>query len=226
MRDRLRDNRHFPLLPPPIALPSGQQLRVYDVWLTSGGRHIVEIKNKELSDEAFCRGDDIRHDMLDEFLRHEQVQRDLANSANVPVIFAGDFNCVSHLDHHAGTRHSKLNHSRVLATKVSKAMLQAGFTDTYRATNPDILPATLGHTWTTVGPGFVYEEGKGFVPVDNNPQPEYRDPYARIDYIYSLGTKLQPLSSRVISHHPSQPERSFPEFPSDHAAVLTEFSVD
>ncbi|MEL7267469.1 MAG: hypothetical protein AAFP69_22035, partial [Planctomycetota bacterium] len=57
------------------------------------------------------------------------------------------------------------------------------------------------------------------------PRPQYRNPYARIDFIYSAGAKLQPTSSEVISLHPKQSKRSFPEFPSDHAAVLTEFLV-
>ena len=105
-------------------------------------------------------------------------------------------------------------------------MHKAGFTDTYRATNPDILKSTLGHTWTTVGKDYQYEASKGFVRVSGkHPRPEYRDPYTRIDYIYSLGKKLEVIESSVIRHHSSQSKRSFPEFPSDHAAVVTRFRV-
>ena len=104
-------------------------------------------------------------------------------------------------------------------------MHKKGFSDTFRQSNPDILDSTLGHTWTTVGTGYQYISGKGFVPVKEHPQPEYRDPYTRIDYIYALGSGLEAARSRVISHHRSQAERSFPEFPSDHAAVLTEFQI-
>ncbi len=215
----------FSFIAATATLPSGQKVRVYDIWLTSSGRHIVEIKNKDLSDQKFCEGDDVRFEMLEKFLAHDEVQRYLANSNRVPVIVAGDFNCVSHLDHTIGTRHSKLNQARIVSTKVSKAMHKAGFEDSYRLSNPDILGSTLGHTWTTVGMGYVYEADKGFVPVKENPAPEYRDPYARIDFIYSIGSKLQAETSMVITHHPSQAERSFPEFPSDHAAVLTEFRV-
>ena len=216
----------FSFLGATVTLPQGRKIRIYDVWLTSAGRHIVEIKNPELTDEAFTEGDQVRLVPLMEFLEHPDLKKHRENSDNVPVVVAGDFNCVSHLDHTAGTMHSKLNHSRILATGVSKAMHQAGFSDTFRQTNPDLLESTLGHTWTTVGPGYEYREGQGFVPVANNPSPEYRDPYARIDYIYSMGSGIQAVTSRVIAHHASRTDRSFPEFPSDHAAVITEFRID
>ena len=215
----------FSFIAATVNLPDGQKVRVYDIWLTSGGRHVVEVKNKELSDRDFCAGDDLRFDQLQKFLAHDDFQMRIAHSADTPVIVAGDFNCVSHLDHTRGTRHSKLNQARILPIKVSRAMHKAGFSDTYRQSNPDILESTLGHTWTTVGMGYQYVSGQGFVPVKKNPEPEYRDPYARIDYIYSMGSRLEAIHSTVITHHPSQSERSFPEFPSDHAAVLTEFRI-
>jgi len=215
----------FSFIAATVNFPDGQKLRVYDIWLTSGGRHIVEIKNKELSDQKFCAGDDLRHDQLQKFLSHDDLQKGIANSAEIPVIVAGDFNCVSHLDHTRGTQHSKLNQGRVLPIKVSRAMHKAGFSDSYRQSNPDILQSTLGHTWTTVGMGYQYVSGQGFVPVEDNPSPQYRDRYARIDYIYSMGSRLVAFDSTVITHHPAQSERSFPEFPSDHAAVLTEFQI-
>lgn len=213
----------FSFIAATATLPSGQKVRFYDIWLTSGGRHVVEIKNKKLSDQDFCAGDDIRFEMLKKFLNHDDFNKHIANSDKVPVIVAGDFNCVSHLDHTSATRHSKLNQSRILPTKVSKAMHRVGFTDTFREGNPDILETTLGHTWTTVGMGYDYVKDQGFVPVQDNARPEYRNPYARIDFIYTLGAGLKTKTSHVISNHTSELKRSFPEFPSDHAAVLTEF---
>jgi len=216
----------FSFIAATATLPGGQKIRVYDIWLTSGGRHIVEIKDKNISDQDFCDGDNIRFEMLQKFLDHDDVQKHLANSREVPVIVAGDFNCVSHLDYTAATRDSKLNQSRILPIKASKAMHKLGFTDTFRYANSDILNTTLGHTWTTVGPDYTYISDKGFVPVQENPEPEYRDPYTRIDFIYSTGSRLKTNNSEVISHHSSETKRSFPEFPSDHAAVLTEFDVN
>ena len=208
-----------------ITMPGGRQVRLYNIWLTSGGRHLVEIKNKEVSDEAFTLGDENRFKHLQQLLSHEDFKKWLRTADQVPVIVAGDFNCVSHLDHTKETQAAHLNHSRALAVKASKAMAELGFTDTYRAANPKLTAESLGHTWTTVGKDYMYESGKGFVPVkgDNHPRPEYRDPYARIDYIYSIGKEMQVVDSDVIRNHPAQPKRSFPEFPSDHAAVVTRF---
>jgi exonuclease III/predicted phosphodiesterase len=215
----------FSFIAATVNLPHGKKIRVYDIWLTSGGRHIVALKDKKIRDADYCAGDDLRFNQLQKFLSHDDFRKHTANSDQVPVIVAGDFNCVSHLDHTVVTRQSKLNQSRVLPIKVSKAMHKEGFADTFRQANPDILESTLGHTWTTVGTGYQYVSGKGFVPVKNHPEPEYRDPYARIDYIYAIGSCLDAINSKVISHHPSQTDRSFPEFPSDHAAVLTEFQL-
>ena len=215
----------FSFIAATVTLPRGQKIRVYDIWLTSGGRHIVEIKNKSVSDEEFARGDENRHEHLNQLLSHPTFQRDLAASDETPLIAAGDFNSVSHLDHSVETRQAGLNHSRVLPIAVSNAMEAAGFTDSYRHANPDIKESTLGHTWTAVGKDYVYESGKGFVKTDNHPRPEYQDPYARIDYIYSKG-KLTTSQSRVIERHHDFPDRQFPAFPSDHAAVITTFQVD
>lgn len=105
-------------------------------------------------------------------------------------------------------------------------MQEEGFIDTYRFIHPVIDAKTLGHTWTTVGQGYTYVSDKGFVPVDENPSPETRDPYARIDYIYCTGDDLVPMHSSTILHHSSNEIRSFPEFPSDHAAVVTKFIIN
>ena len=104
-------------------------------------------------------------------------------------------------------------------------MEQSGFIDSYRFVHPKITSETLGYTWTTVGRGFTYEEEEGFVPVEKNPEPEYRDPYARIDFIYCRGKRIKPIAAQTITHHVSNKARSFPEFPSDHAAVVTTFEV-
>ena len=217
----------FSFIAATVMLPEGGKIRVYNIWLTSKGRHIVEIRDKKVGDEQFAAGDDIRYKHLLQLLEHPAFRKDIADSNKVPVIVAGDFNCVSHLDYTEKTKALGLNYSRVLPIRVSMAMLEAGFTDTYRFVHPDITKNTLGHTWTTVGPGFTYRQGKGFVPVaeGKNPQPEHRGLFARIDYIYCTGKGLKAVQSHTITHHFSNASRSFPEFPSDHAAVLTIFEL-
>jgi len=106
--------------------------------------------------------------------------------------------------------------------------VSASFTDTYRTTNPKITKETLGYTWTSVALEFTYESDMGFVPINSetNPKPEYRNPFARKDFINSIGNKLLPLNSTTIVHHNSNLSRSFPEFPSDLGAVLTTFKIN
>lgn len=208
-----------------VRLPNNGKIRVYNIWLTSGGRHIVEIKNKMISDKEFVKGDVNRFNHIQELLQHPDFKKDISNKNNIPVITAGDFNCVSHLDYTVESKKAGLNYFRILPNATSLAMEGAGFVDSYRFAHPILTPETLGYTWTTVGQGFVYESERGFVPISVNPEPEYRDPYTRIDFIYSTGNKIKPISSRTILHHASNSKRSFPEFPSDHGAVLTTFSI-
>ncbi|TKG97414.1 hypothetical protein EYV94_03015 [Puteibacter caeruleilacunae] len=208
-----------------VNLPNNKQVKVFNIWLTSGGRHIVAIKDEKLSDEDFNKGDENRHKHLHELLNHNDFKNSMLAKNEVPVIVAGDFNCVSHLDYTTDTKKKGLNYSRVLDCQTSKAMAKAGFTDSYRYMHPDVTEKTLGHTWTTVGLGYTYKSGEGFVPVEKNPRPQYQDPYARIDFIYCAGNGIKPVDSRTILHHSSNQERSFPEFPSDHGAVISTFSI-
>ena len=221
----IRDLSPFSFIRATIELPNKKKIQVYNIWLTSEGRHIVDIKNDTISDGDFDRGDEARYHHLLELLSHEQFKTDLENMEDVPVIVAGDFNCVSHLDYTPTSKKNNLNYRRVLENKTSKAMMEAGFVDSYRAVHPNITTATLGYTWTTVGQGFMYQSDHGFVPVDRNPEPEYRDPCARIDYIYSAGSDIISTDSKTIIHHSSNSSRSFPEVPSDHGAVLSTFRI-
>lgn len=208
-------------------LPGNQKVRIYNIWLTSGGRHIVAVKDKNLSDAAFNEGDKNRYDHIQQLLQHENFKKDLADKDQVPLIVAGDFNCVSHLDFTEVTKGRGLNFNRLVANKTSLAMANAGFTDTYRATNSKITKKTLGYTWTTVGLEYIYESDLGFIPIKTkkNPEPKYSNLFARIDFIYSAGKNISPINAKTIIHHKSNLNRSFPEFPSDHGAVLTTFQL-
>ena len=209
-----------------VKLPNNKKVKVYNIWLTSGGRHIIEIKNTAISDQEFNNGDENRYKHIQELLQHPDFKNDLANKAEIPIIVAGDFNCISHLDYTQKTKEKGLNYYRILANKTSLAMEEKGFIDTYRFIHSNINAQTLGYTWTTVGQEYTYVSGSGFVPVNVNPTPEYRDPYARIDFIYCTGDDITPNNSSTIIHHSSNLSRSFPEFPSDHGAVITNFIIN
>jgi exonuclease III len=218
----------FSFIAATINLPNSKKVRVYNIWLTSAGRHIVALKDKNLSDKDFNEGDENRYRHIQQLLQHDDFKSDMLSKNDIPVIVAGDFNCVSHLDFTQETKAKGLNFERIVPNKTSIAMKDAGFLDTYRFANPNITEKTLGYTWTTVGLDYTYKSEIGFVPIQTNehPEPEYRDPYARIDFIYCAGKDIQILGSKTLLHHYSNNQRSFPEFPSDHGAVLTTFKIN
>ena len=131
-------------------LSENMQVKIHCMWLTSGGRHIVEIKNKKLSDQNFVKGDTNRANMMKAFLNHQEVKADLNNAATVPIIIAGDLNCVSHLDYQIATKH--LTHGRAFpSSPTHEMMLKKGFIDTYRHLHPRNHQADprlhLDHRW-------------------------------------------------------------------------------
>nr|WP_272923024.1 HAD-IA family hydrolase [Streptomyces sp. SID5464] len=146
-----------------------------------------------------------------ELIAHEEVRlaqmrdtlRWIARSAadTTPVILTGDFNTPSHLDWPD------------VAWPVTQAAEEAGLRDSYREAHPD--PATdPGHTWSPVHP--EHEDGSG--------RPEPQD---RIDYVLHNGQGLKVLDSRtIVSGTPrAWPDVTDNDWPSDHAAVLTAFTL-
>jgi len=221
----LRSLSSFSFIGATAELPSGRKIRIYDIWLTCAGCDVSKLRNRNTADQMIVSWDVERKGMLDQFLRHADVEKHIANR-DIPVIVAGDFNSLSHLDYTEETRNDGLNYGRVLPISVSQTMEAHGFTDTYRMVHPKVTKETLGYTWTTVGLGYHWEPEKAFFPVEKNPAPEDRGLFCRIDFIYCAGSTLKPTSSRTIIHHSSNHDRCFPEFPSDHAAVLTIFGPD
>ncbi|MFD9006602.1 HAD-IA family hydrolase [Streptomyces sp. NPDC059582] len=144
-----------------------------------------------------------------ELIAHEQVRLaqlrdalrriDEAAADGVPVVLVGDFNCPSHLDRPD------------VAWPVTMAAQEAGLRDSYREAHPDPV-ADPGHTWSPVHP--VHEDGSG--------RPEPQD---RIDYVLHRGLRV--LGSRtLVAGTPSPwPDVAGNDWPSDHAAVVTEFAV-
>ena len=131
----------------------------------------------------------------------EKILREASDASfidgSVPTFVSGDFNIDSHLDWIEATRDE--HEGYVIPWPTSLLMDQAGFTDSYRKLYPD--PKTYPcKTWS---PAYKPEEN-GF--------------YYRIDFIYYKGTGVEPVDSKMIDTHPVR-------FPSDHAAVITEFKL-
>lgn len=183
-----------------IRLNERQQIAVFDIWLNYLPDYWSSISKGEKTDAEMTQDE--------EETRHAEIKRILAgiepflNQADqIPVVMLGDFNNGSHLDWTAAAAAQHQGH--VIAWPVSRTMQEAGLTDSYRLLNPNV-HVSPGMTWS---PWFV----SGDYNVDRWSLSD------RIDYIYFKGKALRPLHSRVVDYHPVM-------FPSDHAALLTDFA--
>ncbi len=138
------------------------------------------------------------------------ISRHIDGSDAIPVIMGGDFNSFSHLDWVASTRDTFNHGGRIVDWTLSRAMTNRGFTDTYRSINPDPL-SDPGITWLS---GESISGEQGYHRQD------------RIDYIYSIGSRLEITDSRSFNV-PAGDILHFGEgsymYPSDHGFVLTTF---
>ncbi|MFC5219415.1 HAD-IA family hydrolase [Streptomyces coerulescens] len=141
-----------------------------------------------------------------ELIAHEQVRLDQMRdtlgrfrATAVPVVLVGDFNSPSHLDRPD------------VAWPVTKAAEEAGLRDSYREAHPD--PTTHpGHTWSPIH--ALHEDGSG--------RPEPQD---RIDYVLHRGLRVVDSETYVRGEPRPWPDVEHNDWPSDHAAVITTFSL-
>lgn len=175
-----------------------QDLIFFDTWLHYLPDYSNNIIKENKTPKALIADEaGTRHAEIKEILK--EISPYLKNTDEVPVIMVGDFNMGSHLDWTAETK--DIHYGKIVEWPESKEMAQAGFMDSYRELhiNPLLDP---GFTWTPRAATSSDKYG-------------LRD---RIDYIYYKGKGLNPIESKVIDYHPIM-------FPSDHAAVLTDFQI-
>ncbi|MFF7036712.1 MULTISPECIES: endonuclease/exonuclease/phosphatase family protein [Streptomyces] len=146
----------------------------------------------------------------------EAIAKDLAPKIaaadETPVLLVGDFNTPSHLDWTEATKDSHCGYGQV-DWPVTKIFEDAGLKDSFREANPD--PATVpGTTWSP-----VYPKHDGSTGVD--------EPQDRIDFIDYAGAKLTVKESvSFVEGDPKPvPDQAGNAWPTDHAAVLTTFTV-
>lgn len=128
----------------------------------------------------------------------------LDNKAKVPVFLAGDFNAPSHLD---WTDATKNTHCGVGYTPwpTSKIPTDAGLIDSFRQLYPDALKYPA-NTWSPI-----------------HPAPE--EPQDRLDFIYYAGGVKPVASEPIVFGKPNvAPNTADNEWPTDHAAFITDFT--
>lgn len=137
----------------------------------------------------------------------------------IPVFLMGDFNAPSHQDWTAQVAKIRKQVKFPLEWPESKALVDAGFTDSYRDIHVD--PVTNpGFTWTAGCP---------------NPRISPNETINRIDYIWRKG-KSKTLDSFTVGeagthmcngeHINKDVKHSVTPWPSDHRAVVSSFTVE
>jgi HAD superfamily hydrolase (TIGR01509 family) len=141
----------------------------------------------------------------DDVIAHEEARlaqmRDALSRIDdtVPVVLVGDFNCPSHLDRPD------------VEWPVTRAAEEAGLRDSYREAHPDPV-RDPGHTWSPIH--THHEDGSG--------RPEPQD---RIDFVLHRGLKALDSRAYVSGSPRPWPDVEDNDWPSDHAAVITTFSL-
>jgi hypothetical protein len=140
-----------------------------------------------------------------------QMARLLADADSVPVFLMGDFNCPSHLDWTPAA--APLHCGYTIEWPVTLAVEEAGFADSYREIHPDPV-ADPGNTWSPIYETFTHPGGA-------------REPLDRIDMVHAAGAGVTAIDSEVFLVEPIAPIPDHEDngWPSDHAAVLSAFSV-
>ncbi len=129
---------------------------------------------------------------------------------SIPVFLVGDFNAPSHLDWTPAAASTHCGYT--VPWPVSTAVRDAGLIDSYRAVHSDPV-AKPGNTWSPVYPKHNGTTGAA-------------EPQDRIDFVYAAGPVRTLSSSAVIYGAPKAvPDHKSNEWSSDHAAVVSKFSV-
>lgn len=137
----------------------------------------------------------------------------IADADEVPVLLVGDYNSPSHLDWTAETVEEHCGYGPV-EWPTTKILEEAGLTDSYRVAHPDPA-ADPGTTWS---PLYPYHDGDSGDP----------EPQDRIDYVTHAGDDLTVADSvTIVDGDPTPvPNHADNEWPTDHAGVLTTFTVN
>lgn len=160
-----------------VQLPNGSRVAFYSIWLPYSGE-IWEPGTRNSNDIASLIAACAASAPDLEQIR-DGIAKRLADPkyADVPIIIAGDFNSMSHLDYTAVARDE---HKAEVAWPTSQVMTSAGFRDAYREHNL-VVDRQRDRTWT---PRFPDQEQD------------------RIDFIYYRGRGLRSKASHMHDQHP------------------------
>jgi endonuclease/exonuclease/phosphatase family metal-dependent hydrolase len=181
-----------------VELPNNTRVAFYSIWLPYSAEIWAEGTRDTSKPETMIAACKASHQSLQTMWAAIEARLADDKYQDVPIIIAGDFNSMSHIDYGEIGWHQ---YGTVIKWPTSTVLTNQGFTDSYRACNPRI-DRNVDSTWT----------------------PRFPDQHQdRIDFIYHRGARtrsvtVSPTSSRVIREHK-------PRFPSDHAALLSTLRI-
>lgn len=159
-----------------IELPDQSRIAFYSIWLPYNAEIWEEgTREGKSNDELLAACANSATDLAEMLSRIEARLSDEAY-AGVPIIIAGDFNSMSHLDYTAAAIGQ---YGVVIDWPTSRTITNAGFVDSYRAVRPRVMRAR-DRTWT---PRFP------------------RQHQDRIDFVYARGQWLRPAAASVIDQY-------------------------
>jgi endonuclease/exonuclease/phosphatase family metal-dependent hydrolase len=157
-----------------VETPDFGQVAIFSVWLPFNGDVWAPGSRDQVTQSQMLEVCEPSRAVLTELLPKIEQKLEEEDLTTIPVIIAGDFNSMSHLDY---TEENATQYGgQVIAWPTSKLMVESGFADTYRIMHP-MVNRQKDRTWS---PEFTNQEAD------------------RIDFIYARGADLKPASSRII----------------------------
>lgn len=193
-----------------LELPSGQRVYAFNAHLAHSPYQPYQLLRIPYGNTSFLT-------TAEEAVREAkkarggQVERMLAEVKAVlaeghPVFLTGDFNEPSHQDWTAAAAKAKLCPLEV-EWPTTKAVVAAGFVDTYRSVYPDPVKHP-GLTWT---------------PTTKPDDP--KDRHDRIDLVFVHGAKVKVAAVKIVGEAKETADVVSVPYPSDHRSVVAELEL-
>lgn len=176
-----------------LRLNEHQRMNVFSLWIHYLPAWRRDAKDPEATAQSLIDGEwTTRASELKDILAEIRPFTDA--SERTPLVVGGDFNSPSTLDWTQAT--ANWHNDLVVDWPVSRQMLDAGFTDSYRAIHSDPSQHESHDLWDANAERLTY----------------------RIDYLYTHGKGITPVASRMMNTHNNT-------WASDHPAVLSTFKL-
>lgn len=207
--ERMQIISRFPIIDPPnsdgmyvfIQINPGEVIAVSSVHLPSDPYGPYLVRDGSTLNEVLANEAETRMPFITPFIEKLSPMIE----AGIPVLLTGDFNSPSPHDWTEETVAARGDNWYVVDWPVVKAVVEAGFLDTYRTAHPD--PVTKpGNTWTYGNP---------------YPRVESNEVVDRIDFVFAGGT-VEVIDSEILGEAGGPDvDIGIQPFPSDHRGVVS-----